>query len=59
MTTQMSKMKEELRGTIKGSVLVPDDPGYDDARQIWNAMPPEQTTQKVCDRVLEFCRKHF
>ena len=38
MTTQMSKVKEELRGTIKGSVLVPDDPGYDDARQIWNAM---------------------
>jgi hypothetical protein len=22
----------------------------------WNVMPPEQTTQKVCDRVLEFCK---
>ena len=38
MTTQMSKVKEELRGTIKGSVLVPDDPGYEEARQVWNAM---------------------
>jgi len=23
---------------IKGSVLIPDDPGYEEARQIWNAM---------------------
>ena len=38
MTTQMSKVKEKLRGTIKGNVLVPDDPGYEEARQIWNAM---------------------
>jgi FAD/FMN-containing dehydrogenase len=38
MTTQTSKVKEELRGTIKGSVLVPDDPGYEEARQVWNAM---------------------
>lgn len=33
-----SKAKEELKGSIKGSVLVPDDPGYEEARQIWNAM---------------------
>ena len=26
--------------------------------EFWNVMPPEQTTQKVCDRVLEFCRIH-
>ena len=38
MTMQTSKVKEELRGTIKGSVLVPNDPGYEEARQIWNAM---------------------
>jgi FAD/FMN-containing dehydrogenase len=38
MTTQMSKVKEKLRGTIKGSVLVSDDPGYEEARQVWNAM---------------------
>jgi hypothetical protein len=24
----------------------------------WNVMPPEQTTQKVCNRLLEFCREH-
>jgi FAD/FMN-containing dehydrogenase len=38
MTTQTSKVKEELRGTIKGSVLVPGDPGYEEARPVWNAM---------------------
>jgi FAD/FMN-containing dehydrogenase len=38
MTPQMSKVKEKLGGTIKGSVLVPDDSGYEEARQIWNAM---------------------
>src|SRR5574342_212991 len=38
MTKQTSKIKEKLRGTIKGSVLVPDDPGYEEARRVWNAM---------------------
>jgi FAD/FMN-containing dehydrogenase len=38
MTTQTSKARKELKDTIKGSVLVPDDPGYEEARQIWNAM---------------------
>ena len=38
MTTEISKTIEELRGRIKGSVLAADDPGYDEARQIWNAM---------------------
>jgi FAD/FMN-containing dehydrogenase len=38
MKTQTSKAKEELKGSIKGRVLVPDDPEYDEARQIWNAM---------------------
>src|SRR5215467_8309748 len=38
MTMQMLKVKEKLRGTIRGSVLVPADPGYEEARQIWNAM---------------------
>ncbi|MGH8545761.1 MAG: FAD-binding oxidoreductase [Gammaproteobacteria bacterium] len=27
-----------MKGTIKGRVLSPDDPGYDEVRQIWNAM---------------------
>jgi FAD/FMN-containing dehydrogenase len=38
MTTQKSKAKEELKESVKGSVLSPDDPGYEEARQIWNAM---------------------
>jgi len=38
MTTQMSKVKENLGGLIKGNVLVPGDPGYEEARQVWNAM---------------------
>ena len=38
MTTQISKVKEKLGGIIKGSVLVPDEPGYEEARQVWNAM---------------------
>ena len=38
MTTQISKAKEELKGAIQGNVLVPDDPDYEEARQVWNAM---------------------
>ena len=38
MTTQSSNLGKELKGMIKGSVLSAADPGYDDARQIWNAM---------------------
>jgi len=38
MTTQSSKLGKELKGVIKGNVLIADDPGYEEARQIWNAM---------------------
>ena len=38
MAMQTSKAKEELKDTIKGNILVPDDSGYEEARQIWNAM---------------------
>src|SRR5512133_2304235 len=27
-----------LRETVRGPVLTPDDPGYDEARSIWNAL---------------------
>jgi FAD/FMN-containing dehydrogenase len=37
MTTQ-TKARDELKGIIKGNVLVPDQPDYEEARQIWNAM---------------------
>jgi hypothetical protein len=33
MTTQMSTMKEKLGALIKGNVVVPDDPGYEEARR--------------------------
>lgn len=29
---------DELKASARGQVLVPGDPGYDDARKIWNAM---------------------
>ena len=35
---QMSKVKEELRRAIKGRVLAIKDSGYEEARQVWNAM---------------------
>src|ERR1043166_6470946 len=38
MKTQTVEASEQLKGTLKGSVLVSDDPGYEEARQIWNAM---------------------
>ncbi len=38
MRTQISEMKKELQGVIKGGVLTPDNSGYEEARQIWNAM---------------------
>jgi len=28
----------ELRRRFEGQILAPDDPGYDDARRVWNAM---------------------
>ena len=36
--TQSNENAGKLRGAIKGRVLTPSDSGYDDARQIWNAM---------------------
>ena len=38
MTTLMLKVREEIKGLIKGSIVVPDDHGYEEARQVWNAM---------------------
>jgi FAD/FMN-containing dehydrogenase len=29
---------DALRGRVRGPVLLPNEPGYDDARSIWNAM---------------------
>ena len=38
MTTLTSKAVDQLKGSIKGSVITPNDAGYEEARQIWNAM---------------------
>jgi FAD/FMN-containing dehydrogenase len=38
VTRQSSTLGKELKGMINGSVLISDDPGYEEARQIWNAM---------------------
>ena len=29
---------EQLRRTFRGDIVTPDDPTYDDARRLWNAM---------------------
>ena len=36
--TSQTTAREELRGTIKGNILVPGQLDYEEARQIWNAM---------------------
>lgn len=38
MAAQLSEAIARIKGRIKGRVLTPDDPNYDEARQIWNAM---------------------
>ena len=38
MATQSKEALTKLNGAINGRVLGPDDSGYDEARQIWNAM---------------------
>jgi pimeloyl-ACP methyl ester carboxylesterase len=60
---------EEVLGVKAPSLIIPgDDPSHATSgahylrellpkADFWNAMPPEQTTQKVCDRILEFTRK--
>ncbi len=38
MNTRPNQPIEALKGRVKGKVMLPGDPGYDDARRIWNAM---------------------
>ncbi|NMO89799.1 FAD-binding oxidoreductase [Actinomycetospora sp. TBRC 11914] len=35
--TQVVSPFDQLRSAIAGSVVTPEDPGYDDARRVWNA----------------------
>jgi pimeloyl-ACP methyl ester carboxylesterase len=59
---------EEVMGIKKPALIIPgDDPSHATSgahylrellpcAEFWNVMPPAQTTQKLCDRILEFCR---
>lgn len=59
---------EEIMGIKAPALIVPgDDPSHATSAahylreclpnaDFWNVMPPEQRTEKVCDRILEFCR---
>jgi FAD/FMN-containing dehydrogenase len=38
MNIQAANAREQLKGIVKGSVLMPDEPRYEEGRQIWNAM---------------------
>jgi pimeloyl-ACP methyl ester carboxylesterase len=61
---------EEVMGVTAPALIIPgDDPSHATSgahylrellpkADFWNVMPLDQTTQKVCDRILEFCRKH-
>lgn len=61
---------EEILGIKAPSLIIPgDDPSHATSgahylrellpkADFWNIMPPEQTTQNVCERILNFCRTH-
>ena len=38
MTTRIPDKAQKLKDAVNGSVLLPGDPRYDEARRIWNAM---------------------
>lgn len=59
---------EEILGIKAPALIVPgDDPSHATSAahylreclpnaEFWNVMPPEQSTERVCDRILDFCR---
>jgi pimeloyl-ACP methyl ester carboxylesterase len=59
---------EEIMGIKAPALIIPgDDPSHATSgahylreclpnAEFWNVMPPEQSTERVCDRILEFCR---
>jgi pimeloyl-ACP methyl ester carboxylesterase len=60
---------EEVIGVKAPALIIPgDDPSHATSgahylrellpkSEFWNVMPPDQTTQIVCERILDFCRK--
>jgi pimeloyl-ACP methyl ester carboxylesterase len=61
---------EEVMGIKAPALIIPgDDPSHATSgahylreclpnNEFWPVMPPEQTTRKVCDRILQFSRAH-
>lgn len=61
---------EEVIGIDHPALIIPgDDPSHATSgahylrellprSDFWNVMPPEQSTRRVCDRIVEFCRRH-
>ena len=60
---------EEVLGVKARALIIPgDDPSHATSgahylrellpkAEFWNVMPPQQSTHKVCEQILEFCRK--
>ena len=44
MKTLPQKSIEKLKGKVKGKVILPTDPGYNETRKIWNAMIDRRPT---------------
>ena len=38
MATTENEAVRELKAKVSGQVLLPSEPGYDEARTVWNAM---------------------
>ena len=38
MKIQSNEKIEKLKNNVKGQIVLPDDPNYDEVREIWNAM---------------------
>lgn len=38
MTAMKQELIDDFKSTLRGRLFQPDDPGYEEARQIWNAM---------------------
>ena len=38
MKTQLNKNIDQLKNKVKGQIVLPDDPNYNEVRKIWNAM---------------------
>ena len=65
MTSMNKDLIEAFRSTLRGPLLLPDDPGYDQARSIWNAMIDRRPaiivrSAGVADvmRAVTFAREH-